>query len=133
MTTLDTTQQRRIADQLRSMRHHLLAQIEEHMHETESQTGLDLRAALMDEGDISVSEHILDMTLEKMDRESEQLREVYDAESRLSNGNYGVCVDCASQISSERLLVEPTASRCCACEERYEGSHWARSAGPSKN
>ena len=46
--------------------------------------------------------------------------EVGEALHRLAEGNYGVCVNCGTQISDARLRVKPEAIRCIACQMEYE-------------
>jgi RNA polymerase-binding transcription factor DksA len=42
------------------------------------------------------------------------------ARGRMACGDYGWCIDCGNAIGFARLSVEPTASRCVACQERLE-------------
>ena len=35
---------------------------------------------------------------------------------RISNGTYGVCIDCGEPISQKRLDAVPTALRCVSCK-----------------
>jgi DnaK suppressor protein len=39
---------------------------------------------------------------------------------RLDAGTYGDCAVCAEPISLQRLLVQPAAQRCAACQTAYE-------------
>lgn len=39
---------------------------------------------------------------------------------RIANGTYGLCIDCAKEISEKRLLSVPAADRCVSCQERAE-------------
>lgn len=43
-----------------------------------------------------------------------------DALMRLDAGKYGSCLECAREISEQRLRALPFAVRCQACEERRE-------------
>ena len=45
------------------------------------------------------------------------LRTIAEAELRISEGNYGICMDCGKAIARERLLALPTAVRCTMCED----------------
>lgn len=45
------------------------------------------------------------------------LRTIEEAEHRISEGHYGVCMDCGKPIARERLLALPTAVRCKVCED----------------
>jgi DnaK suppressor protein len=50
----------------------------------------------------------------------DRLRAINDAQDRLIDGGYGLCVDCGSQIDSKRLLADPAAPRCIACQRLTE-------------
>ena len=65
--------------------------------EQQSQTGAALVARLADEIDATVAalEHVADRT-------------------------YGTCIDCGGAIGHERLLVQPAALRCLACQSNHE-------------
>ena len=39
---------------------------------------------------------------------------------RIDSGTYGICVDCAAPIGYQRLLAQPDALRCAACEAVHE-------------
>ena len=49
-----------------------------------------------------------------------RLAEAKAALERIDAGTYGACVDCGQQIPAERLQFRPEASRCLACQERFE-------------
>jgi RNA polymerase-binding transcription factor DksA len=55
-------------------------------------------------------------------RDVEELREVERALKSLHEPDYGVCVDCASDIPYSRLSVNPSAMRCISCQRRVERS-----------
>ena len=59
----------------------------------------------------------------EMQRHLEELREIDEARSRIDAGTYGECVACAREIAPERLLAQPTAKRCVACQSAYEKAH----------
>lgn len=53
-----------------------------------------------------------------------ELRQIEQARARLADGSYGQCVDCGETIAPARLLAQPTAVRCTACQsvaERHVG------------
>ena len=39
---------------------------------------------------------------------------------RLDNGTYGDCGECGNPIPLQRLMVQPAALRCAACQAAYE-------------
>ncbi len=49
-----------------------------------------------------------------------ELAELDTALERINQGTYGRCVKCGQPIDQARLATLPTASRCLACEARYE-------------
>ena len=51
------------------------------------------------------------------------LGEIEAARARMADGSYGRCVDCADQLSLERLEVLPHAARCVSCQ-RAVGHAW---------
>ena len=57
------------------------------------------------------------------ERDIEELRAIEAAKERMSNGSYGACVDCGVDIPLDRLEVQPAATRCVPCQERFERSH----------
>ncbi len=62
----------------------------------------------------------LKTSLEKT--EIDELKRIDDALHRISNGEYGFCVDCGKPISNVRLETFPYAARCIICQEALESS-----------
>jgi RNA polymerase-binding protein DksA len=56
----------------------------------------------------------------EVERDMAELREVRLALHRIADGCYGVCETCGEEIAVERLLAEPQAARCVACQEQSE-------------
>ncbi|HJV60752.1 MAG TPA: TraR/DksA C4-type zinc finger protein [Albitalea sp.] len=55
-----------------------------------------------------------------VERDVDELRQVVAAQERIAGGRYGECEDCGETIDMRRLLAQPTARRCAACEQRAE-------------
>ncbi|KQW46316.1 MULTISPECIES: TraR/DksA family transcriptional regulator [unclassified Roseateles] len=53
-------------------------------------------------------------------RDTQELRDIAAARTRMDEGRYGECVDCGCDIPLPRLQAQPTAARCVACQERAE-------------
>ena len=53
---------------------------------------------------------------------AETLDKIDNALRRITEGNYGDCVDCGSQISEGRLRALPFALRCKDCEQARENA-----------
>ncbi|MEZ5332226.1 MAG: TraR/DksA family transcriptional regulator [Thermoanaerobaculia bacterium] len=52
--------------------------------------------------------------------ESEQLKLIEDALSRIEEGTYGVCLNCGQSIGEPRLKAVPWARYCVDCQEKAE-------------
>ncbi len=111
-----TLQQRQHQLDRRLAEHHGGLSRAEHAHELLEQDGDD---APQREGDREV-----DLALS--DRETQELGAVSQALLRLragESGEYGTCGDCSAEIPFDRLLVEPEALRCVACETQREAAY----------
>lgn len=64
------------------------------------------------------TERELEFTLDA--RESAELDAVDAALQRIADGNYGVCVDCGSDIAAARLHAAPETPRCLNCQDKFE-------------
>ena len=58
-------------------------------------------------------------------RLSERARRLRIALSRVSDGQYGICVECGDSIPSKRLVAVPDATTCLACQQRLERTRLA--------
>ena len=52
-----------------------------------------------------------------------RLKDVEEAQQRMVEGRYGICADCGEDIPRERLLAQPIAVRCTACQAALEDGH----------
>jgi DnaK suppressor protein len=57
-----------------------------------------------------------------LSRNASLVREVRAGLKRLTEGAYGVCVDCDEPISPKRLAAVPWAPRCIACQNHVEAA-----------
>ena len=55
-----------------------------------------------------------------------------DALVRLDAGKYGSCLECAREISEQRLRALPFAVRCQGCEQRREQERGSKQASEQK-
>lgn len=58
-----------------------------------------------------------ELALDKLTRERDVLRNVTAALDRISDGSYGICVQCEEPISHKRLNAIPWTALCLACQE----------------
>jgi DnaK suppressor protein len=56
-------------------------------------------------------------------RDHAELRSIDAALRRLAEGRYGACADCGEPIGVQRLLAQPDALRCAACQGAWERRH----------
>jgi RNA polymerase-binding transcription factor DksA len=51
----------------------------------------------------------------------DRLHEINDAQDRLLDGDYGMCLECGDRIEPGRRVVSPAASLCISRQELLEG------------
>lgn len=61
-------------------------------------------------------------------RDIDELVCVEAALHRLDSGTYGDCMECGDAIALQRLLVQPAALRCAACQSALEHARAAQRA-----
>ncbi len=98
----------------------LRAEVRRELLAADSEGFLDLAGRVHDPGDESVADLLVDVGLAVVDLHIDAIRETEAALLRLRTGTYGTCVDCGTRIGDERLLTEPTATRCVTCQEIHE-------------
>ena len=64
---------------------------------------------------------------------AETLNKVNEALSRLDDGRYGWCHECAGQIAERRLRALPFAVRCTGCEQSREVASQHAQAGARRD
>jgi DnaK suppressor protein len=58
-----------------------------------------------------------ELAIGHLERESNRLREVREALSRIDVGAFGICLDCGQDIQPKRLAAVPWTSLCILCQE----------------
>src|SRR5438094_5836754 len=58
-----------------------------------------------------------ELAIRNLDRESNMLRNVRGALSRIADGSYGICMHCEEDISPKRLNAVPWTAYCIQCQE----------------
>ncbi|HRH26995.1 MAG TPA: TraR/DksA C4-type zinc finger protein [Parcubacteria group bacterium] len=61
-----------------------------------------------------------DIEFALMQMKAETLSKIDSALERLSQGDYGNCIECGTEIAEERLRALPFAVRCRGCEDKRE-------------
>ena len=53
-------------------------------------------------------------------RDHDELVAVRAALARMADGSYGECTNCGQPVGAARLLAQPAAARCIACQTKAE-------------
>jgi DnaK suppressor protein len=75
---------------------------------------------VIDRKEDATSEAAVEVAQAETERDITELKAVQAARLRLSAGLYGRCVDCEEPIGLPRLLAQPSALRCAACQTGHE-------------
>jgi DnaK suppressor protein len=75
---------------------------------------------VMDPGETSEVDIQEDIEFALIQMKAETLNKINEALSRLEEGTYGRCFECAEEIAEPRLRALPFAVRCKDCEEARE-------------
>ena len=86
----------------------------------------DTNKDVLDELEHSDADIQGDIEIALLQMRSETLARINEALVRLDAGQYGLCRECATEISERRLQALPFAVRCQSCEERRERDGRAR-------
>ena len=99
---------RRALDEIRSTSKDIDTNVHPREHEVQSNA------------DAAEIERLGDVRLAEIEIDRARLHEVEQAQRRIAEGLYGVCERCGAEIPTERLLAQPTAVRCAACQAETE-------------
>jgi DnaK suppressor protein len=61
-----------------------------------------------------------DLATRNLERESQLLRSVRQALSRIEDGTYGSCLDCEEEIGAKRLKALPWTPLCINCQKQAD-------------
>jgi DnaK suppressor protein len=75
---------------------------------------------LPDEMDLASSEYLQSFTFRLRGREKAFLEKIQKALTKIDEGNFGVCEECAEEISIKRLEARPETTLCIRCKEDQE-------------
>ena len=73
-----------------------------------------------DEVDSANDEIIQHAELRFATRETLYLKKLRKTQKQMDSDEYGLCEDCASQITFQRLKARPTSNMCITCKEEAE-------------
>ena len=110
------------AQQLVQMRQALLAQLREQRGGKIGRAEAAAEAREVQSDDWAQADAERDFAVALEERESAELVAIDAALKRVSDGSFGLCVDCGVGIPTARLHANPTALRCIACQDQRERS-----------
>ncbi len=120
MTTAKTNDQRALLlTALEQRRDQLSEQLARHLHGN-SRVDQAANVAGQDADDAPQRAPEREIAMALSDHQRRELDAVTAALQRMERGAYGMCADCGIAIPIERLMVEPWALRCIACETAFE-------------
>jgi DnaK suppressor protein len=61
-----------------------------------------------------------ELAIRNLNRDSNLLRQIRRALSRIANGTYGVCLHCEEDILPKRMAAVPWAAFCIKCQEQID-------------
>ena len=120
LTQHQTKELGKLIDQRRSA---LAGELREDAARVREQPYAEHAGTAPDAGDESVATLIADLEQADMTRDLDELRALEAARERLKAGEYGICIDCGSDVAFERLKAFPGALRCIQCQERHEKTY----------
>jgi RNA polymerase-binding transcription factor DksA len=65
-------------------------------------------------------ERLGDVRFAEIEIDRIRLHDIEEAEKRMAEGRYGICEACGEEIPRDRLLAQPIAIRCAACQSAIE-------------
>jgi RNA polymerase-binding transcription factor DksA len=113
----------RLKQALERRRDTLLVEVREVHRRDETQPYSVIAGEVRDAGDESVANSQIDTDHAEIERDLAEIHAIDAALERIAAGTYGICVECAERLPRERLAVSPAASRCLACQARFEKTH----------
>jgi RNA polymerase-binding transcription factor DksA len=117
---LTQQQTKELGHMINERRSVLLAELREDAGRAREQPYAEHAGTAPDSGDESVATLIADLEQADLTRDLDELRGLEAASERMKVGDYGVCIDCGSDVGYERLKAFPSALRCIQCQERHE-------------
>lgn len=121
--TLTPAQFDELENRLRRMHESLREAVRRELHESGNAQYVYMTEGAHDTGDQAVADELAALNLGTLDRHVRELREIEAALARIRDESYGLCSEDFEPIGYARLKVNPTASRCIRCQERYERTH----------
>ena len=113
-----------IRQSLEQQRAELIEQIRDGLSDSEQhQFTAILGRSAGDSSDEALATSLADLSAARLNLEVRQWREIEAAVGRMDDPDFGICQDCGVTIPVGRLVANPAAVRCVACQEVYDKTH----------
>ena len=111
-----------------------LASLTEHVRSGLSESEQHQFTAILGRGAGDSSDEALaislgDLSAARLDLDIRQWQALKEAEQRLGSEDFGACADCGNAIPVARMVANPAARRCIACQTAYERTHGGQARG----
>jgi len=130
MSTYSETELQSVREALEQQRQVLTERIRADLSDSEqNQFQAILGRSAGDSSDEALATSLADLSAARLNHEVRQWRELDAAAIRMSSPDFGVCEDCGAIIPVQRLLANPSAVRCVACQEVHEKTYSSQPHG----
>lgn len=127
MKTLTEQQIASLKEWMSKRKTHLLDEIREVLTRSGNAHHAELVGGVGDMGDEAAASLLRDISEAEVLRDIGEVRDIVAAEQRITDGRYGLCIDCGEPVAYERLKAYPSAKRCMPCQQHRE-----KTRAPSK-
>lgn len=130
MTHLSKQDLQHIREALHTRREALLAQMREALEQSgQTQYAEILGRTSGDSSDEALAVTLGDLSAARLDHELRQLKDMEAAAGRIDSEDFGICEDCGATIPAARLVANPAATRCTACQSLHEKTYSGQEHG----
>ena len=119
---LTDAERRDLTTALHARRRALRAEIAAKLEVQDNPALVGLRNRMEETDDWAVADLETALDIAEISRDAGELRDVDAALTRLGNDVYGECIECGQAIPYARLVANPSAARCIACQGRAEAA-----------
>jgi RNA polymerase-binding protein DksA len=105
---------------LRNLLTYRLRELQADLRAADGGRRADLPAEVTDRKDEAARRLVEEVDVAEEERERIEIAAVQRALQRLDAGAYGDCATCGQPIPLQRLLAQPAAERCVACQAAFE-------------
>jgi RNA polymerase-binding transcription factor len=118
--SLSSNQLEELERHLRRREQELRAEIQELAQRSTDEGFTRVASEVPDTEDAALADVVIDLNNASIQRDSQELKSIDAALTRLAAGTYGLCLRCGNTIPLERLMAMPTARYDAPCQTSQE-------------